>query len=380
MLFAIVLLIADPDSNFSQKKSQSIQSRQKELEKLNKSIKDTRSQINKLDKKERSTVKELHINQKHSLELNKYILLLDEQLTALQNEIKVHDSIYFALSEELRKMISSYAAFAKKLYLKGRLSDEDVLFTTASYDDEIVNDIYAAKITEFIKKKMQSINLMRVAVSNESGLLKDKNDYQTELRANKNRENNYLKFSIKKNERLLGKIKSDSKQLKVQLQQKQNSANKLKSIIAELIRKEAEKDKTAGTPQNYKTLGIYPWPTASKSILRDFGQIKNKETNTVFDNPGIDIKTSNGSIVKSVDVGEVSMINWLPGYGTIVIINHGGGFRSVYANMSTVNIKKGDRVQKGTIIGKSGQSVDGEFLHFEIWRGNSRLNPRKYLK
>jgi murein DD-endopeptidase MepM/ murein hydrolase activator NlpD len=115
-------------------------------------------------------------------------------------------------------------------------------------------------------------------------------------------------------------------------------------------------------------------------ISKYFGTSKNPETNTVFDNPGIDISASVGSPVIATAKGVVSLIHWLPGYGTLIIINHGAGVRSVYANLSTVNVKKDQSVKQGALIGRTGQNVDGNILHFELWQGSSRLNPLGYLR
>jgi septal ring factor EnvC (AmiA/AmiB activator) len=360
--------------------SNNVKKRQKELEQLNNSIKDTRKKINSLTTKERSTVNELNVNQKHCLQLNNYIVLLDEQISDLQREINQHDSVYYGLSYQLRKMISEYTELVKQTYIEGLTSDEEILITDRSFDDDIKREIYTERLTRVFKDNMRKINLMRVAVSNEAGSLKDKSDYQEELKGTKKKEQQYLAYTITKNKRLLEKIKTDAASLKKQLAEKQRSATQLKSIIADLIQKETKKVTPGKSPAKSLPVGKIAWPIDSRQIVRGYGQIKNKETDTYFDNPGIDIAASSGSSVRSVADGEVSMVHWLPGYGTLLIVNHGGGLRSVYANLSSVNVKKGDRLKKGEPIGRSGESVDGEFLHFELWNGSTRLNPRNYLQ
>ncbi|MFC2130640.1 murein hydrolase activator EnvC family protein [Bacteroidota bacterium] len=357
--------------------SKNINKRQRELEKLNKSITTTRKKIKGLSKKEKSTLKELHINQKHSHEVRRYLVLLDEQINELQQEIDKHDSLYYGLSDRLRQMIIAYAELARKTYLNGNTGDAEIILTGKSFDNDIKRDIYINSLTRHFKQETKKINLLRVAVSNETGILKDKSDYQDELRNIKTRERKHLNYSINKNKKILGKIKKDTRQLEKQLSQKKQSAGKLRKIIADLIRKEAEKSKGA---VKKLSIGKISWPVNSRKIFRGYGKVKNKETNTYFDNPGIDISVNSGSIVKNIANGEVSMIHWLPGYGTLIIMNHGNGLRSVYANLSSVTVKKGDRVKKDAPIGKTGESMEGEFLHFELWHGSKRLNPNHYLR
>lgn len=357
--------------------SNNIKKRKKQLEKLNKSIKNTRYKLNKLSKKEKSTLKQLQLTQQNRLAINKYLLVISEQLKELQKEIKEHDSLYYQLNSELRDIVTTYANISRQRYINQNTNILKYLLTNESTADDINQNIYFKNLTDYYTHNIKKINALRINISKETGWLKEKSDYQQELKILKTKEQRNLNYAINRNRKLLKKIKKDKNSLKKQLLQKKRSARKLKKIIADLIKKELQKSK-----KKYKRLpiGKISWPISSRKIFRHYGKVKNKETNTYFDNPGIDISAKNGTIVKSVARGEVSLIHWLPGYGTLVIINHGNGLRTVYANLSSVWVKKGERIKKGTNIGKTGESVDGEFLHFELWQGSKRLNPSYYLK
>ena len=125
--------------------------------------------------------------------------------------------------------------------------------------------------------------------------------------------------------------------------------------------------------------GAFRWPSNGKRILRGFGQYRNSVTNTVMENPGLDIACSVGSSAYCAAPGTVSLVHWLPGYNSMVIVDHGNSYRSVYANLSSTNVRKGQTIGAGSIIGRTTESVDGEFLHFEIWKGKQRLNPLSYI-
>jgi len=377
LIFFLVSLLSSIPINSQNLASNSIKKRKKQLEKLTKSIKNTRYKIKKLSKKEKSTLSQLQLNQQNRLAINKFIIVVSEQLKDLQKEIQQHDSAYYQLSMKLRHIIIDYARISRKIYLDRNESNLKYLFTDKSTSDDINRDIYFEKLADYYSQTIKKINSLRINISKETGWLKEKSDYQEELKKLKTKEQRNLNYTINKNKKLLRKIKKDKQSLKKQLIQKQRSARKLKKIIADLIKKELQKSK-----KKYKKLpiGKISWPISNRKIFRKYGKVKNKETNTYFDNPGIDISAKSGTAVKSVARGEVSLIHWLPGYGTLIIINHGNGLRTVYANLSTVWVKKGDRVKKGEIIGKTGESVDGEFLHFELWQGSRRLNPTYYLR
>jgi len=371
--------------------SNNIKKQQKELDKLNKSINETKNKINNLNKKEKSTLKSIQKNQKNSLQVSRLLVLLEAQLRELQRQITVRDSVYYGLSNQLSTLLFEYAELSRQVYLEGLTEESEVIFSRKSFDRDIKNEIYYSKLTNYLDTQAKNIDLMRIKVSNEIGQLRNKSDFQEALKGAKRREQNFLAKTINKDQVALSQIKKDTKVLQQQLNQKMQSASKMKGIIAELIRKETNKPipkvqnpKAATQPQpqtaTVNPAGQYQWPVNGRTIMRGYGQQKNKETDTYFDNPGIDIAVPTGSVVRNIDEGEVSMVHWLPGYGTLVIMNHGNGLRSVYANLSSVSVRKGDRVKRGASIGRTGESVEGEFLHFELWSGSSRLNPRSYLR
>lgn len=117
-------------------------------------------------------------------------------------------------------------------------------------------------------------------------------------------------------------------------------------------------------------------------IVKHFGRSKHPELKYVeTDNPGIDIETSSGAGVRAAFDGKVSDIFRLPGYNTIVMIRH-GRYLTVYANLGSIMVKKGDTVKNGEIIGTvyadpddGGRSV----LHFEIRNEKAKENPENWL-
>ncbi|CAA2105096.1 Murein hydrolase activator NlpD [Variovorax paradoxus] len=97
-------------------------------------------------------------------------------------------------------------------------------------------------------------------------------------------------------------------------------------------------------------------------------------------NKGLDIAARPGDAVLSIGAGKVAVTEMLRGYGSVVMIDHGGSYMSVYTNLRTVQVKQGQRVERGQKIADIGGDEDGRSkLHFEIrYRGNA-VDPRQYL-
>lgn len=68
-------------------------------------------------------------------------------------------------------------------------------------------------------------------------------------------------------------------------------------------------------------------------------------------------------------------------YGNFIKIEHNNGYQTLYAHLDTVNVKVGNRVKKGDILGIMGNTGNsyGAHLHFEVWKDNVRINPYEYL-
>ena len=102
----------------------------------------------------------------------------------------------------------------------------------------------------------------------------------------------------------------------------------------------------------------------------------------VYDNPGIDAEVSSGSSAAAVFGGKVSGVYMIPGYNTVVIVNH-GNYYTVYGNISSPAVKVGDAVKAGQNLGALAPDEDNSSkssIHFEVWRNREKLNPLEWIK
>jgi murein DD-endopeptidase MepM/ murein hydrolase activator NlpD len=103
-------------------------------------------------------------------------------------------------------------------------------------------------------------------------------------------------------------------------------------------------------------------------------KIKKFHTGMDFTSPvGSDIYATGNGVVETVETA-------YRGYGLHVIINHGFGYKTLYAHMSKVNVHQGEHVKRGDIIGYVGNSglSTGPHLHYEVIKGGEKVNPMGY--
>ena len=96
---------------------------------------------------------------------------------------------------------------------------------------------------------------------------------------------------------------------------------------------------------------------------------------------GIDIAAPGGTPIRAAKAGEVIFSGSMSGYGNTVIIDHGGGFTTLYAHQSRIGAGDGAGVSQGQVIGYVGSTghSTGNHLHFETRVSGSPQNPRRYL-
>lgn len=96
---------------------------------------------------------------------------------------------------------------------------------------------------------------------------------------------------------------------------------------------------------------------------------------------GIDIITDVGTRVKAAGKGKVVFVGYKGGYGLAVEVDHGFGYQTIYAHLSSVNVKEGQVVKRGDVIAKSGNSglSSGPHLHYEVLHNGQNLNPSEFF-
>ena len=119
--------------------------------------------------------------------------------------------------------------------------------------------------------------------------------------------------------------------------------------------------------------GSFIWP-ASGGISQGY----------TFYHKAIDISNQAGGSILAADAGVVTVAGWVDnyGYGNRVMVDHGNGFATLYAHLSVVQVRVGQRVGRGDVLGQMGSTgrSTGTHLHFEIRQGGALQNPFNFLR
>ncbi|HPP88100.1 MAG TPA: M23 family metallopeptidase [bacterium] len=130
-----------------------------------------------------------------------------------------------------------------------------------------------------------------------------------------------------------------------------------------------------------KTGVSFIWPAASRNISSYYGWRIHPIYNRQIFHQGLDISGPIGTKIYAAEEGRVYFRDYITGYGKVVIIKHNQGYSTVYAHLSRFNVKVGQWVEQGEVIGYMGMTgkVTGSHLHFEVRRWDKHLDPLKIL-
>ena len=122
------------------------------------------------------------------------------------------------------------------------------------------------------------------------------------------------------------------------------------------------------------------WPTKGW-LTSYFGMRKSPFTGRRDMHEGLDIAANTGTPVIATADGIVARVKYSPGYGKMLIIDHGYGYRTIFGHNSKILVKAGQRIKRGDIVakvGNTGQST-GSHLHYELRLNGVPIDPRKTL-
>jgi len=411
LLLTLFLVFALPAN--AQRSTKEIKQRESELEKLRDDIRAYEKKLNESEKKEKVTRDRLDDLEHHSILIRKLIQKLREEELGMTVEIDTAKSTIANLEGRLQFLKSHYANYVRSVYKNGRVYDVELLFSSKSMNQLSIRIQYLKKFSEQRAKDLQGISDNKTVLEQKNEQLQLKLQSERQLLSEKTREEGKLKRTFDQRQMVLKKIRRNKQTYKKELTRKTEASKKIENLIAELIekeqlqkeREEAERRERLAAETRDRELhkttapavpppvtadikasavfeqrrGKLRWPVMHGTVQTPFGNQVHPVLKTVTQNTGIDIATPSGSDVYAVADGEVAVLSFIPGFGNVLILNHSNGFRTVYAHLSDVMVSESQHVTEGTVIAKSGDTVAGAILHFELWKERDKQNPEWWL-
>jgi septal ring factor EnvC (AmiA/AmiB activator) len=340
-----------------------------ELEKIQKNLRDKEASLNSLGRDLKGVESNLNRTQRNmelakaGAELKKHQINL--RLSALYKAGDAGNLRTFFSSDSFPQMTENLR------YMRSVLDNDKQLFSE-------------------YKEKMDSLRLLKGSleqdVARKEMIKSSIESKKQEIEQEKNKTSRYLL-----------KVREDKKSYTTSLKELQLNARRLQSMVERL---EARSRKGYTAKNSTKTLrgaehalplfpdkglgaqkGRLTLPVKG-SVVAQFGRHKLAEFNSYTVNNGISIEAPAGAQIHAVFDGQVIFADYFKGYGNMVIVDHGGGFFSLYAHAATIMKKVGATVARNDIVASVGDtdSSKGPMLYFEIRYQGKPVDPSPWFR
>lgn len=355
-------------------------------------------------------------------ERRKYINAIETDVRTLENEISVLQRQLRKLEKELQDRKKKYESSVQYMY-KNRSIEEKLMFifSAKSLSQTYRRMRYVKEYATYQRLQGEEIKKKQEQVRVKQNELRQTRKAKTALLKQGEQEKQKLEVQEKDKKKILDNLKKKQKSIQNEIAQKRKQTNKLNAQIDRLIeieitkakkraeeesrREAASKKKTEGSNKSEssskkdapmerysmskadrqlsnsfeKNRGILPMPiTGPYIVISHYGQYSVEGLKNVkLDNKGIDIQGKSGAMARAIFDGEVSAIfqyNGLVG----VLVRH-GNYISVYCNLTSASVSKGDKVKTKDVIGKIYSDDGRPVLHFQLRKETSKLNPEVWL-
>lgn len=340
--------------------------------------------------KEQSTLDHIEALERHVNQMRRSIKKLRDQEQDLASDIQSARSTISELEQQLGVLKTQYAGYVRSVYKYGRVYDVELLFSSRSINQLYIRMEYLKRFSEQRAKDLAEVVRKKSDLETQNEQLQASLEHERKLLSEKTVEESSLKQKVSEHQKVLAAVRKDKRKYQEALKQQAKSERELNKIIADLVEKDAARERrlaaapapapdVVGTGAFASLKGRLRWPVLAGTIASRFGNQVHPVLKTIRENTGIDIGVKSGSNVQAVADGHVSIVTFIPGLGNIVILTHTGGYRTIYAQLSEVSVSADQKVKAGDVIAKSGDSVDGSVLHFELWKDREKQNPELWL-
>ncbi len=317
--------------------------------------------------------------------ISKQISILDSQIDNARNEVETQQELIDQLGQMIQtktielqeselEQEEQYAQMLNRVRFmaeNGSMSYLEILLSADSFSDflnryEIVKQvsIYEQNLFEELKEATDAVNAQKAELEQTQA---DEQQIKSEMENNERE----LEKQLAEKQSELGKLENQeseaNKALADVIEQEDDLMDSIRQKAAELA---AQKTYVGGT-------FMWPLPAANNVVTCKYGMRTHPVTGRYSMHTGVDLRATSGTKIYAANGGTVVTSGYSSVWGNYVVINHGGGYTTLYAHMTKRLVAKNEKVSRGDVIGYVGSTgySTAPHLHFEIGKNGSSINP-----
>jgi septal ring factor EnvC (AmiA/AmiB activator) len=386
LLIAILILAAlTAFSAVSQERDidESIKGKEGELQRLRREIREQREKITDIEEQERD-VSEYIRKLENEEKLMKRLLtglsdkesMLEQQVGQLRADLETSEIVY-------SHRLEVFTGRLREIYKDGPRHAWQELLMAEDFPDLLQRYKFLSLIAERDAGLISDVRERKSRIETQEAELTELLQEVSSSRTEKESELKKLDENGAKRRQTLADLGTSKQQHQKRASELEVRERKMQDLIEELEKARLAESQDGGDygEGDFASLqGRLPRPVDG-NVTREFGRFKHPEYGTVTFNTGIDISTRTGEPVRAVARGRVEYAGDLPGYGNCIILNHGGGYYTLYAHASAVFVSQASQVEKGSVIAEAGSTASGSggTIHFEVRKAKKALDPGDWL-
>ncbi len=369
-----------------------IRTNQERLDEIRRERADLEEELARLRGRAHTLTGELHNIERQKNVTNRMVNELDRQIGSMSSE---HDSLTLDLILAQDALVEKRAVLEKRLvdiYKRGPLWAIQVLLAAESFGQLLSRYKYLYLVSRQDRALVSEVEELRDRIAQRR---RQHLDVQRELERRREERGDELERYAsleRRQQRSLDQTRASQQSTANRLDALARDEARLSDILANLERERrrlvasgaAGAEAGAGSI-DMSDLGTLDWPLDGEILYR-YGRAPGPD-NTTISHLGIGIRTPVGTPVRAVAAGTVDLATVLGTYGPSVLVNHGGGFYTLYLYLSRLDVPQGRRVTQGQTLGLSGGagSDDGPHVEFQIRQGRDgnppiTLDPENWLR
>lgn len=388
----LVTLLASPVARAQQGDLQSRRTAtQQRLNALQEQIRQNKSRLEETVESEESTLERLKTLRRKIAVRGELVETYQRRLQELEEErTQLRDTLK-TLETHLNDLREGYEDRVRHAYMYNRLPDLALLLASRSINQMLVRARYLQRFAQQRKDQRAEVQAATQQVQTSRKQLAQTRKETERLLEEARIERSNLRALEEDRQETIEALRSRRSELEAELEEKQSQARRLETQLQALSSKIARRagDASAERTEAAASLsasfednrGRLPWPTEG-AVTEGFGNHTDPVHGTQTYHPGIFIATQPQQAVRAVFDGTVSDVDFIPGYGTYLVVRH-GDYLSVYSNFSTLSVTEGNVVQAGQQIGQAGTESEprGAGLFFAVFdrSENTSVNPSAWL-
>lgn len=345
-------------------------------------IDDAKSQLNDITESKDSAKSELETLTQKVSEAQNELEKVKAQLEDVKNQITEKETQINEEEKEIEAKNNLLKQRMVALYEAGDTSFLDVLFNSENLLDFFTNYSIIQQIVESDTDLINELEEKKQGLEKDKAELEEKKQEVENLKAEQEVKNAQLRVLQETKQAEVNKLSEEEKKTQAEIDAYNKAMADVNKALAEAAKKAEEQIKNNTGGNGLKFDGSFIWPCNNKivtsTVKKRWGRL----------HKGIDIGASYESVYASAS-GYAYNAYDRNGYGTYIMVFHGGNYVTLYGHLSTSKVRDGQFVKQGEVIATSGNSggSTGAHLHFEIRQASnvsqffskSPLNPLDYL-